>query len=172
MDLFTTKGYTATTVAEIAAAADVSHTTFFRYFPTKEDVIVLDDLGELETAALHSIEPGLDRFALLHRITDILLDLICGDPWASSQARHELIEREPELRMAAQIHGEARFGLAREFVSQYFGLPADDFALRVLLAAFIGIAMQLSTEAESVDDAVRTQLHDAVDLLARGLPLG
>ncbi|MDQ0374631.1 TetR/AcrR family transcriptional regulator [Cellulomonas humilata] len=40
--LFEERGYERTTVAEIAAAAGVSHMTFFRHFPTKEDV-VLDD---------------------------------------------------------------------------------------------------------------------------------
>src|SRR4051812_42980700 len=40
--LFEEQGYERTTVAQIAAAAGVSHMTFFRNFPTKEDV-VLDD---------------------------------------------------------------------------------------------------------------------------------
>lgn len=42
LELVERQGYDRTTVAEIAAAAGVSHMTFFRHFPTKEDVL-LDD---------------------------------------------------------------------------------------------------------------------------------
>jgi AcrR family transcriptional regulator len=43
MRLFQERGYDATTVEQIADAAEISPSTFFRYFPTKEDVVLLDD---------------------------------------------------------------------------------------------------------------------------------
>jgi AcrR family transcriptional regulator len=41
--LFREQGYSVTTIEQIAAAAEISPATFFRYFPTKEDVVLQDD---------------------------------------------------------------------------------------------------------------------------------
>lgn len=46
--LFQEKGYEATTVAEIARAANVSRRTFFRYFPTKDALLFVDNDDHLE----------------------------------------------------------------------------------------------------------------------------
>ena len=51
MRLFEERGYAATTVDDIAAAANVSRRTFFRYFSSKEEVFIVDPVGKL--AALH-----------------------------------------------------------------------------------------------------------------------
>src|SRR5258708_35242601 len=41
--LFKRQGYEETTVEQIAAAADISESTFFNYFPSKENVVIYDD---------------------------------------------------------------------------------------------------------------------------------
>jgi AcrR family transcriptional regulator len=45
--LFEQHGYDQTTVEQIANDAGLTHTTFFRYFPTKEDVVLSDDYDPL-----------------------------------------------------------------------------------------------------------------------------
>src|ERR1039457_6056981 len=57
--LFREQGYHATTVEQIAAAAEVSPSTFFRYSPTKEDLVLQDDMDTRMIEALERQPAGL-----------------------------------------------------------------------------------------------------------------
>jgi AcrR family transcriptional regulator len=52
LDLFHTNGFDTTTVAQIAAAAEISEMTFFRYFPSKDAVVIDDPYDPLLAAAI------------------------------------------------------------------------------------------------------------------------
>lgn len=96
--LFLAKGYDNTTVEEIAAAAGVSHMTFFRYFPTKEDV-VLSDTYDAQIAEQISARPAHEpviekvRHALLRG-----LELVYAANRDLLLARTRLILDTPALR--------------------------------------------------------------------------
>jgi AcrR family transcriptional regulator len=49
-DLFVERGYEETTVEDICAVAGISRSTFFRYFPTKEDVLMAEAANSAERA--------------------------------------------------------------------------------------------------------------------------
>lgn len=67
--LIAEQGYAKTTVEQIAEAAGVSHTTFFRYFPSKEQVVVGDEHLHAEARAIvRSMPPGLSHFDLMSGI--------------------------------------------------------------------------------------------------------
>ena len=60
--LFRTQGFEATTMAQIAAAADVAKGTLFLYAPTKADLLVVvyeDELHQLAERGLAGVRPGV-----------------------------------------------------------------------------------------------------------------
>src|SRR5713226_5698093 len=80
MRLFQEQGYDETTIEEIAAAAEISPSTFFNYFPTKEDVVLFDrydpmiatePANEPLSAMLRSAIQGLA--VVMERDRDIIL---------------------------------------------------------------------------------------------------
>lgn len=110
--LFREQGYDTTTVEQIAAAAGVSHMTFFRYFPTKEEVALSDSYDPLIASAIARTPadwPVIDRVRAalvdgLRQIYDAARDtlfaqtkLIVATPalrerlWANQMATQQLI---------------------------------------------------------------------------------
>ena len=80
--LFDEQGFDKTTVDQIAAEAGLSRTTFFRYFGTKEDV-VLGHLGELgqELATALAARPEAERpWDSLRRAFDVITEVYADEP--------------------------------------------------------------------------------------------
>jgi AcrR family transcriptional regulator len=96
--LFREQGYNATTVEQIAADAGVSHMTFFRYFPTKEDVALSDSYDPL-IAGLIAQTPA--SWPLIKRIRTVLaegLRQIYGTERDTLLAQNKLVVSTPALR--------------------------------------------------------------------------
>src|SRR6266702_2733112 len=95
--LFREHGYDATTVEQIAASAEVSPSTCFRYFPTKEDVVLQDDMDTRMLDALERQPASLSPVpALRNSIREVYAHL-SADEWTQEQQRHQLILTVPEL---------------------------------------------------------------------------
>ena len=96
--LFLEQGYDATTVEQIAAAAGVSHMTFFRYFPAKEDVVLSDSYDPMIARLL---EQTPDGWPLLKRIRSALLEglaQVYENDRDTLLAQNRLIAATPALR--------------------------------------------------------------------------
>src|SRR5687767_2933893 len=77
-DLFAAQGYDNTTVDQIAAAAGMSKRTFFRYFPSKDDLVIgkYDLFGDRMAEALDARPKNEPVWESLRRMFDITLDYV------------------------------------------------------------------------------------------------
>ena len=172
--LFEEQGYAATTVDQIAEAADVSQSTFFRYFPTKEDVVLSDEFDPLMVAALRAQPAELSPLEAIRRSLGELFGRLTDEQWAQERRRQRLIRSIPELRMRTQQQFAEAIVLLAEVVAERAGLPADDFSARVLAGAVVGAALAATRDGASMTEGA-TYLEDfdrALALLQDGLPLG
>ncbi|MEV5278423.1 TetR family transcriptional regulator [Streptomyces sp. NPDC051994] len=172
--LITEQGYEATTVEQIAEAAEVSQSTVFRYFPTKEDIVLTDEFDPVMVELMRArpaAEPPLE--SLRHVITEGVRLSLLHDR-AETLQRTRLIAEVPALRarMMESVADTSR--LLCEVLAQRTGRPEADLEVRVFAMAVLG-----ALHETTVYWAERGHRDDLLELIARtmttldtGLPLG
>lgn len=159
--LFAEKGYDATTVEEIAAAAGVSHMTFFRYFPRKEEVVEYDEydpLLEELVAGRPSHEPP---FTALHNAIRAGLEKVLTTDREALLIRTRLVIRNPVLRSRNLVAQDITRDLFARALARRAGLAEPDLAAMVQASAAVAaFAPVVMTWAET-DDADFVALLDA-----------
>ena len=155
LELFERQGYEATTIDEIAAAADVSPRTFFRYFATKEEVALGDDLGPAILgllAARPADEPMLE--SVRHVVADSL-GLVSEDDREAPPGAMRIVYRTPSLR-ARRWEFQLEMGrISGATLAERRGLPPDDLGSRVTAAAIftaIEVAMDRWQQHDGQED--------------------
>ena len=173
MRLFAEQGYAATTVDQIAEAADVSQSTFFRYFPTKEDVVLTDDYDPMIVAAIRAQPPELGPIETIRRSTHEVFDRITAKEWEQEQLRQRLFQSVPELRARAMQQYTETIGLLAEVIAERAGLPADNLSARVLSGAVVGAMLAAVPHGMTVayERSDFARMDEALELLMSGLPL-
>ncbi|MHB1417141.1 MAG: acyl-CoA-like ligand-binding transcription factor [Chloroflexota bacterium] len=133
--LFLAQGYEATSVGEIAAAAGVSHMTFFRYFPTKEDVVISDDYDPVLVEMIAARPPDEPVVASIqHAVTDGLARFYAADREALF-VRTRLILGTPALRARLWEQQSATERLIVDALASRTNAKPGDLATRVVAAA-------------------------------------
>ncbi len=108
LDLFERHGYEAVTIETIAAKAEVGAASIFRYFGTKDRIVIWDEADEGQVARLLGeiaagpLAVALERFAAS-------LDAAGNDARRNVLARMSIISREQALAGQAALNA-ARFG--------------------------------------------------------------
>ncbi|MET9210966.1 MULTISPECIES: TetR family transcriptional regulator [unclassified Nocardia] len=166
--LFREQGYTETTVEQIAAAAEVSPSTFFRYFPTKEQLVIADDQDALMIEALAAQPRGKHPLTAFRNALEAVYAAMPAADLAFEQERQALLYHVPELRPAIGLEFQRSIELAAQLMAEYTGRTADDFEVRIAAGAMIGTMLAIVTttpvNAENAGHALR--------FLQAGLPFG
>lgn len=136
--LFSEQGYEATTVDQIAAAAEISPSTFFRYFRTKEDVVVQDEFDEQFLEMFRRAGQSQNPLVTLRGFMLENIARFDDDEQAKSRQRTALILAEPALRARAVDNTLSSFDDAVECFARNSGRDPDDPAVRAFVGAVIG----------------------------------
>ena len=170
--LFREQGYEATTIEQIADAAEFSPSTFFRYFPTKEDVVMYDSLDPRMIEAFQAQPPDLSPIEALRGAMRTVFDELPPEEMQDLRGRFDLIRAVPELRARMLDEFARSIQLLADLLAARLGRPADDFAIRTFAGALIGVAMAVMLAAVEDPTADFLALLDAgMEHFAAGLPL-
>jgi AcrR family transcriptional regulator len=139
--LFREQGYGGTTVDQIAEAAEVSPATFYRYFPTKEDVVLQDDLDVL---AFESLERQPAELSPLAAVRAAIAD---ARPKFTAEERQRFRETTmltlsvPEIRARALDEFARTIDVFTAAMAKRSGREPDDPEVRTVAGAIFGVIL-------------------------------
>jgi AcrR family transcriptional regulator len=170
MTLFEEQGYASTTVEQIAEAAEVSPSTFFRYFPTKEDVVLADDWDPPMVAAIRAQPVDLPPADALLAGMRVMVSGLTPADWTAERRRQRMFQQVPELRARYLQQVTESIELFASVLAERAGKPEPDLECRAVAGAMIGVAMAIQADQQGLVDPGDIDRYDeALTLLKRGL---
>ena len=176
-DLFGRQGFDRTTVDDIAAAAGIARRTFFRYFPSKNDVPWGNFEAELDRMRAR-LKASPERTPLMDAIRVAVVDFnrIAPEQVPFHRRRMELILGVPVL----QAHSTLRYAEWRQviadFVAERTGEPASALLPQTIAYAMLGVAIAayeqwLQDDDGNLSELLDTAMRDLAAAFGDGLPL-
>lgn len=182
LELFAEHGFEATTIADIADAADIAPRTFFAYFETKE-AVVFHDFDEMYASLAERLrvrEPGDTALDTLRAWVANWIEER-GVRSAHERARRALVRATPALQVREQANRGFFERVLSESVAADLDLPAGSLRPRMVSAAAIAAlsALEYLEDEEHADPARAMALVDealaflefGLDGLARRRPI-
>ncbi|WP_456113481.1 TetR/AcrR family transcriptional regulator [Streptomyces xylophagus] len=165
------QGYDATTIEQIAERAEVSPSTVFRYFPTKEDIVLTDEFDPLimeELRARPADEPWMDT---LRYVMQKAVSLGMKEDEEVSRLRTHLMVQVPAVRSRMMESMSVTGTMLCEAIAERTGRDQDSLEVRVYAMSIIGALMETSlywAENGHRDD-FKVLLDRTLDVLEHGL---
>lgn len=165
------QGYDATTIEQIAERAEVSPSTVFRYFPTKEDIVLTDEFDPLimdELRARPKDEPWpVTLRYVIHKAVRFGLkyDL------ETSRLRTHLMVQVPAVRSRMLESMSVTGSLLCQAIAERTGRAPDSLEVRVYAMSFIGGLMETSLywAENGHQDDFEDLVDRTMDVLEHGL---
>ncbi|MDT0458580.1 TetR family transcriptional regulator [Streptomyces sp. DSM 41527] len=171
--LFEEQGYDATPVDQIAAAADVSPSTVFRYFPAKEDIVLTDEYDAVLENGIRARPAGEPVIESVRQVSIEALRAMAAEQRGELVQRLRLIREVPAVRGRTAEHTARDAAMLTAVLAERSGRPADDLELRVIsdviLAALQEALLHWGESSRTTDP--EASVHRALDVLERGLTL-
>ena len=143
--LFQAQGYAETTIEQIAAAAEISPSTFFNYFPSKEDVVLFDRYDPI----LESLIAELPREESMSRTILDALAIFASGIQADQPTifvRAKLALEIPEVRARFWEELQKAQNLFTGIIAGRTGRKVTDFEVRVLAMVLVMASFEASVE--------------------------
>ena len=169
--LFREQGYDATTVEQIAEAAEVSPSTVFRYYPTKEDLVISDDYDPLLIAAFRSQPPGLSPIQMLRNALRTTLSDVSSIELAVQRERIMLVMSVPALWGASLDNLTGTLRMLIDMTAEREGRAPDDAEVRTFGGAVFGVMLEVMFRwGREPDMDLPAEVDRALAHLEAGLP--
>jgi mycofactocin system transcriptional regulator len=173
LELFSRQGFSRTTVDEIAAAAGVGRRTIFRYFPSKNDIVMSDFDRVLERlrGALGESDPELAMMEALRRAM-VLANSHDDQQLPALRIQMTLITRDPVLQGHAMIRYAAWRRVVAVFAAERTDCRPDDLMPQAIAYAALGTALAAFTRwVRTPGELLERCLDDAFRELANGFAI-
>jgi AcrR family transcriptional regulator len=166
--LFEQRGFEIT-VEEIASEAQISVRTFYRYFPSKDDVLQvrIDQRSEGLQAAL-SVRPADEP--PLHSLRVALAEVVASEDMELLRRWTAVIAATPNvLRGVVGGIQLKSHRIIAEFFGARFGLPSDALVPVMLAAAVGGVIQAAQTQWFFKGGDLATGISDGLEVLEGGI---
>ncbi len=171
--LFREQGYDQTTIEQIAEAAEVSPSTFFRYFPTKDDVVLYDALDPLLIESFRRQPADLTVTQALRRSMHEVFGALTEEQTREQTERGRLVLSVPDLQAAWVSELLRTAHMLTDLVAERLGRDPGDFGIRVYTGAVMGgLLAAVVPAADSPGTDFVAEVDAALDIIENGLDLG
>lgn len=160
-------GYANTTIEQIADASDISPSTFFRYFSSKESVLIANDLDRVMVEALELQPANLTALQAFRKALDITLAALSEADWEFERTRLRVVLSVPELKAAQFDEYQRTVAELAAAECSRTGREDDDFEVRVFIGALAGALMSVLDESRGAPE----RMYRALAFFEAGMPL-